>query len=86
MAAYNLTEEQIIDAIDWCPHKLFILRTVGKGDAKREISPVLVLANEVITDDTDHCTQVFRNRLQFDCFIDQLQSVANELWPQETAS
>jgi hypothetical protein len=78
----NSTPEQLIDFLQNCEHEAFIQREVYWRGLKREIPPVVMLANN----DDSYYTQVFRNRLELNVFIDHLQAVANELWPQEAAS
>ena len=75
------TPEQLIDFSQNCKHEAFILREVFWRGVKKEIPPVVALAN----DDDSHYTQVFRNRSELNAFIDQLQTVANELWPEESS-
>lgn len=75
------TPEQLIDLSQNCEHEAFILREVYWRGLKREIPPVVALANN----DDCYYTQVFRNRSQLNAFIDQLQTVANELWPEESS-
>ena len=75
-------EELLINSLDKCTHTAYIECRVLHGTYHYEIVPVLVLSN----DDDSFYTQVFRNRLELNVFIDHLQAVANELWPQEAAS
>ena len=75
------TPEQLIDLSQNCEHEAFILREVFWRGVKKEIPPVVALANN----DDSHYTQVFRNRSQLNAFIDQLRSKADEIWPAEDA-
>ena len=75
-------EKLLINSLDKCTHTAYIECRVLHGTYHYEIVPVLVLSN----DDDSFYTQVFRNRLELNVFIDHLQAVANELWPQEAAS
>ena len=76
------TPEELVSYLHNSEHKASTLRKVYWDGVEREIPPTMVLAN----DGDDYYTQVFRNRSQLNAFIDQLQAVANELWPQEAAS
>lgn len=75
------TPEQLIDFSQNCEHEAFILREVFWRGVKKEIPPVVALANN----DDSYYTQVFRNRSQLNAFIDQLRSKADEIWPVEDA-
>ena len=74
----NPTPEQLIDFSQNCEHEAFILREVFWRGVKKEIPPVIALANN----DDSYYTQVFRNRSELNAFIDQLQAIANEAWPE----
>ena len=79
---HNSTPEQLVDFLENCKHEAFIMREVRWNGITKEIPPVITLANN----DDGYYTQVFRNRSELNVFIDHLQAVANELWPQEIAS
>ena len=73
------TPEQLIDCLQNCEHEASIQREVCWRGVEKEIPPVIALANN----EDGYYTQVFRNRSELNAFIDQLQTVANELWPEE---
>ena len=75
------TPEQLINFSQNCEHEASILREVYWRGLKKEIPPVVMLANN----DDSYYTQVFRNRSQLNAFIDQLRSKADEAWPAEDA-
>jgi hypothetical protein len=79
---HNFTTEQLVNSLHHCQHEAFIMREVRWNGITKEIPPVIMLAN----DDDGYYTQVFRDRSELNVFIDHLQTVANELWPQEMVS
>lgn len=77
----NLTEEFLVHTIDQCSHEAYAVTKIFRNGQHHEITPVLVLSN----DDDSFYTEVFRNRSELNVFIDQLQTIANELWPEESS-